>query len=168
LVEPNAQVQCANMLQSMSAILTKLETYPELEGSIIRSTKIHKVLKAMLRLGSIPKDEEYHFKSRSADLLVKWNKILADDPDAAGADKEEADKSAAPAINGDNKAEAKDAEAPAADKDTATEETKAPADEKEAVKPTESEAPKAIQTPADPAATSAETDKPAEEATVEA
>lgn len=71
------------MLQSMSGFLSKLETYPDLEGSIIRATKIHKVLKAMLRLASIPKDEDFSFKKRSLDLLSKWNKILADDPSAS-------------------------------------------------------------------------------------
>ena len=71
-------------LQSMSGFLSKLETYPDLEGSIIRATKIHKVLKAMIRLTSIPKDEEYHFKKRSHELLTKWNKILQDDPTPGG------------------------------------------------------------------------------------
>ena len=68
----------------MSTFLSKLETYPDLEGSIIRATKIHKVLKAMIRLSSIPKDEEYEFKKRSHDLLTKWNKILQDDPTPGG------------------------------------------------------------------------------------
>ncbi|MCJ1283699.1 hypothetical protein MMC26_003030 [Xylographa opegraphella] len=69
---------------SMSGFLSKLETYPDLEGSIIRATKIHKVLKAMIRLTSIPKDEEYQFKKRSHELLTKWNKILQDDPTPGG------------------------------------------------------------------------------------
>lgn len=72
--------------QSMSGYLSKLETYPDLEGSIIRATKIHKVLKAMIRLGSIPKDEDYQFKKRSHELLAKWNKILQEDPSAVDKD----------------------------------------------------------------------------------
>ena len=64
----------------MSGFLAKLETYLDLEGSIIRATKIHKVLKAMIRLTSIPKDEDFQFKTRAHDLLIKWNKILAEDP----------------------------------------------------------------------------------------
>ncbi|MCJ1389296.1 hypothetical protein MMC18_002152 [Xylographa bjoerkii] len=71
-------------IKSMSGFLSKLETYPDLEGSIIRATKIHKVLKAMIRLTSIPKDEEYQFKKRSHELLTKWNKILQDDPTPGG------------------------------------------------------------------------------------
>ena len=92
----------------MSSFLSKLETYPDLEGSIIRATKIHKVLKAMLRLASIPKDEEFSFKKRSMDLLSKWNKILADDPTASREkDDEKEDK---PETNGVGKpAEGEDA-----------------------------------------------------------
>lgn len=67
----------------MSDFLGELELYPELEGSIIRTTKIHKVLKAMIKLGSIPLEEEYHFKTRSSDLLGKWNEILSNDTSTA-------------------------------------------------------------------------------------
>lgn len=72
----------------MSNYLSKVEAHPDLEGSILRATKIHKVLKAMIRLDSIPKDDEYHFKKRSRELLDKWNKTLASDPSAA-AEKED-------------------------------------------------------------------------------
>ena len=83
-------------MQSMSNYLGKLEEHPDLEGSIIRATKIHKVLKAMIRLTSIPKDEVFHFKKRSHELLQKWNKILQEDPSASAADKEEDTKPDAP------------------------------------------------------------------------
>lgn len=74
----------------MSEFITKLETYADLEVSIIRITKINKVLKAIIKLSSIPKDEEFNFKKRSHELLAKWNKILADDPNAGpSGDKEE-------------------------------------------------------------------------------
>ena len=73
----------------MSDFLKELESYPDLEGSIIRTTKIHKVLKAMMKLTSIPLDEEYHFRDRAHALLQKWNEILASDPNAAAADREE-------------------------------------------------------------------------------
>ena len=70
-------------MQPMSDFLAKLETFPDLEVSIIRATKINKVLKAILKLEAIPKEEEYTFKSRSQSLLDKWNKILATDGAAA-------------------------------------------------------------------------------------
>ncbi|KAG4217326.1 hypothetical protein PC116_g34193, partial [Phytophthora cactorum] len=66
-------------MRSMSEFLAKLETFPDLEVSIIRATKINKVLKAILKLDTIPKEEEYEFKPRSQTLLNKWNKLLATD-----------------------------------------------------------------------------------------
>ncbi|KAI9813092.1 MAG: hypothetical protein M1827_004312 [Pycnora praestabilis] len=68
-------------MKTMSDFVSKLETYADLEVSIIRSTKINKVLKAIIKLSSIPKDEEFNFKARSHELLAKWNKILASEPE---------------------------------------------------------------------------------------
>ncbi|KAK2020186.1 hypothetical protein LZ32DRAFT_12398 [Colletotrichum eremochloae] len=64
-------------MKMMSDYITKLESFADLEVSIIRATKINKVLKAILKLDSIPKEEEFHFKSRSQTLLDKWTEILA-------------------------------------------------------------------------------------------
>ena len=72
----------------MSEFLQELEEYPDLEGSIIRVTKIHKVLKQILKLNVIPLESEFHFKDRSRDLLAKWNETLSNDPTGAG-DKED-------------------------------------------------------------------------------
>jgi hypothetical protein len=72
-------------MENMSDYIKKLEGYEDLEGSIIRSTKINKVLKAVNKLPHIPKDEEHNFRKRSVDLLAKWNKIIASEPDAASA-----------------------------------------------------------------------------------
>ena len=66
-------------MKMMSEYITKLEGYADLEVSIIRVTKINKVLKGILKLESIPKDEEFKFKERSSELLGKWNKILEKD-----------------------------------------------------------------------------------------
>ena len=85
----------------MSEFLGELEGYPDLDGSIIRATKIHKVLKAMLKLPSIPLDEEFQFKDRSQTLLGKWNAILAADPNGDKEDKAEASGSGAGATNGE-------------------------------------------------------------------
>ncbi|KAL7629365.1 hypothetical protein AAE478_000885 [Parahypoxylon ruwenzoriense] len=82
-------------MKSMSEFLAKLETFPDLEVSIIRATKINKVLKAILKLEAIPKEEEFQFKPRSQTLLDKWNKILAADGGAP-----------APSANGVNGASA--------------------------------------------------------------
>ena len=64
----------------MSDFLGELEKYPDLHGSIIRATKIHKVLKAMLKLPAIPLEEDFKFRDRCQTLLGKWNAILASDP----------------------------------------------------------------------------------------
>jgi hypothetical protein len=86
-------------MQLMSDYVTKLEGFPDLEVSIIRATKINKVLKAILKLDNIPKEDEFKFKSRSQVLLDKWNKLLAVDGSAAPAPAAEA--------NGTSKASAK-------------------------------------------------------------
>lgn len=63
-------------MKQMSEFISKLEGYADLEVSIIRATKINKVLKAILKLAEIPKESEFQFKDRSKSLLEKWNKIL--------------------------------------------------------------------------------------------
>ena len=70
-------------MKQMAEFVTKLEGYADLEVSIIRATKINKVLKAILKLPSIPKEEEFNFKTRSQTLLDKWNKLLASDTPSA-------------------------------------------------------------------------------------
>jgi hypothetical protein len=66
-------------MKQMSEFVTKLEGYADLEVSIIRATKINKVLKAILKLNTIPKEAEFQFKPRSQTLLNKWNKLLESD-----------------------------------------------------------------------------------------
>ena len=83
----------------MSDFLAELEQYTDLEGSIIRATKIHKVLKAMIKLPSIPLDEEYHFRTRSHDLLSKWNEILANDNATGAGENGDESKAEGPAAN---------------------------------------------------------------------
>ncbi|OGM51113.1 PWWP domain protein [Aspergillus bombycis] len=63
-------------MTSMSTYFTKLENYQDLEVSIIRSTKINKVLKMIVKLSSIPRDEEFQFRRRAVDLLSKWKTVL--------------------------------------------------------------------------------------------
>ena len=78
-------------MKAMSDFLSELETYPDLEASIIRKTKIHKVLKNIIKLDSIPLEGEFKFKDRSRELLSKWNEILSKDP-SGGAAAEQDDK----------------------------------------------------------------------------
>ena len=123
----------------MATYIKKLEGYADLEVSIIRTTKINKVLKALIKLNTIPRDEEFQFRKRSVELLSQWNKILGAEPsDEAGADKENT-------TNGvhDEKSEEEDKkdEAPAPkDKPATTTEAK-PIAEPEPAKPVESAQP---------------------------
>jgi len=66
-------------MKIMSDYVSKLEAFPDLEVSIIRATKINKVLKAIIKMDTIPKEDEYKFKPRSQVLLDKWTKLLAVD-----------------------------------------------------------------------------------------
>ena len=86
-------------MKPMSEFITKLEGYADLEVSIIRATKINKVLKAILKLKDIPKEEEFKFKVRSQTLLDTWNKLLESETPVA----------ATAATNGDSKPEADEA-----------------------------------------------------------
>ena len=55
--------------------LTELKTYPDLEGGVTRTIKMHKVLKQMIKLDNSPSEEEAKFKikDRSTKVLTKWN-----------------------------------------------------------------------------------------------
>ena len=93
-------------MSSMSNYIQKLETYADLEVSIIRATKINKVLKAIIKLNSIPKDEEYDFRGRSMTILGKWKTLLDSDVPTAGASASAADEKstdAKPTANGVHK-----------------------------------------------------------------
>ena len=69
-------------MKQMSDFLTELEAYPDLESNIIRTTKIHKVLKQMIKLDNIPLEEEFKFRDRSSKLLAKWNDTLSSETPA--------------------------------------------------------------------------------------
>lgn len=71
-------------MKIMSDYIGKLEAFPDLEVSIIRATKINKVLKAIMKLDSIPKEDEYNFKDRSSVLLKQWTKLLDVDEKPSG------------------------------------------------------------------------------------
>lgn len=136
-------------MPQMSTFIKKLEGYNDLEVSVIRTTKINKVLKALIKLSTIPRDEEFQFRKRSIELLSQWNRILGAEPADAdtGADKE---GKASPATNGLHEEKSEDA---ATDK---KDEPSAPAD-----KPSETTEEKPAETEGDTTAEAAE-EKPAE------
>ena len=85
-------------MATMATYFDKLEKHTDLEVSIIRVTKINKVLKMIVKLNSIPRDEEFHFRQRSLNMLSNWKNILDSDVPVASADKD-----AKPATNGVSK-----------------------------------------------------------------
>ena len=133
-------------MKQMSEFVNKLEGYADLEVSIIRKTKINKVLKAILKIQYIPMEDEFQFKPRSQNLLDKWNKLLA---------KEDTPTTTAPTngVKEEIKPEVEDAK-PTPTTTNGTEESteekleeKAPAVEEPAIEPKE-EAPKVEEAPA--------------------
>lgn len=107
-------------MADMANHLKALEEDPNLEVSIIRGTKINKVLKAILKIESIPKEEVFNFKSRSAALLSKWNAILGTPaepsvvPEAPKVNGEAHADAAAPKVEKESSAAAEKADEPAA------------------------------------------------------
>ncbi|ORY04020.1 hypothetical protein BCR34DRAFT_627168 [Clohesyomyces aquaticus] len=87
-------------MDHMSEYLKQLEAYKDLEGDVIKNTKVHKVLKAIIKLPSIPKEGEHQFKKRSNDLLSSWSGQLSG-----------GDAPAEPATNGIKHDEAEKADA---------------------------------------------------------
>ncbi|KAK4158130.1 hypothetical protein C8A00DRAFT_28842 [Chaetomidium leptoderma] len=123
-------------MKLMSDYITKLEAFPDLEVSIIRATKINKVLKNILKLDNIPKEDELKFKARSQVLLDKWNKLLTVDgmPVASAAEVNGTSKGAAKANGVKPKSEA--AEPVKADEEAKEEAKEEPKEEpKGATKP---------------------------------
>jgi hypothetical protein len=83
-------------MPNMADHLKQLEEFTELEAEIIKNTKVHKVLKAILKLNTIPREDEFHFKPRSNTLLTKWTGTLSADGEPSA----DAPAVAAPATNG--------------------------------------------------------------------
>ena len=99
---------------NMADYLRQLEACEDLEGKIIRETKVYKVLKAIIKLDNIPQEELHNFKQRSSALLSKWNAVLA------AADGEPTGKTTPAATNGvkadDEKSESAKADTPVVEK----------------------------------------------------
>lgn len=78
------QTPKADEMPQMNENLSQLETYPDLETSIIKATKINKVLKGVLKLADIPREEDFSFKTRCTELLGKWNTTMSAEDSAPG------------------------------------------------------------------------------------
>lgn len=80
-------------MPAMSGYITQLEALKDLEPEIIRKTKVHKVLKGINKLSSVPRDEEFQITQRASELLAKWSSAMASENDPA-------DENLAPTTNG--------------------------------------------------------------------
>jgi len=87
-------------MSTMSDHLKSLEQLEDLEAEVIKNTKVGKVLKAILKLDTIPSEELYNFKTRSEKLLAKWNVALAADTEAQPMGSAPSAAAAPPATNG--------------------------------------------------------------------
>lgn len=81
-------------MTSMSNYFSRLEAHQNLEVAIIRATKINKVLKMIVKLSSIPRDEEFQFRKRAVDMLSQWKNDLELDTSANPEDKDDSNKAA--------------------------------------------------------------------------
>jgi hypothetical protein len=84
-------------MATMAGYFDKLDKHADLEVSIIRSTKINKVLKMIVKLDTIPRDEEFQFRQRALNILTSWKSVLETDAPAPS------DKETKPTANGAHK-----------------------------------------------------------------
>jgi hypothetical protein len=118
----------------MADHLTNLEKHADLEPEIIKETKANKLLKVILKLPTVPRDEEFRFKERCRALLEKWTKTVND---VLGKPKE----SPANGIEAEKKESSK--------VESASEDTPAPNGHANEAEPTESASPEqTVETPA--------------------
>ncbi|THW48895.1 hypothetical protein D6D21_02704 [Aureobasidium pullulans] len=110
-------------MSTMHDFFNQLEGYQNLEPAIIRGTKIYKVLRGILKLSSIPKEDEYQFKKRSNDLLASWHEALGSKGDEKDDDKAEDKESSEKAEKAEEIVEKADVKEPTetASKEEATE-----------------------------------------------
>jgi hypothetical protein len=64
----------------MDSFISTLYTSPALPESTIKETKIHKVMKGILKLDSIPGDAEFRFRPRMETLLARYQEALDNPP----------------------------------------------------------------------------------------
>lgn len=107
----------ADDMPSADATFKVVEEYDGMTAEHLRTTKIGKVMKRVMQLADIPRDDEFHFKDRAEKLCAKWGAIMA----GSEAPKEAATEGSIDAVkeNGDGAAHAEpepksEPEAPAA------------------------------------------------------
>lgn len=64
-------------MPSADATFKTVEEYDGMTAEHLRTTKIGKVMKRVMQLSEIPRDDEFHFKDRAEKLCAKWGAIMA-------------------------------------------------------------------------------------------
>ncbi|RPB00828.1 hypothetical protein L873DRAFT_1678875 [Choiromyces venosus 120613-1] len=104
-------------MPAMDKYFSVLEGHTDIDFDAIRTTKINKVLKAIVKLDNIPKEEEFRFRKRAIALLEIWEKILKDKaPDSSPPAEEKKN-----GIKGDDDVEMKHDDKDADEKESGTE-----------------------------------------------
>ncbi|KAJ9475129.1 ISWI one complex protein 4 [Pseudozyma hubeiensis] len=67
----------AEDMPSADATFKTVEEYDGMTADHLRTTKIGKVMKRVMQLSDIPRDDEFHFKARAEKLCAKWGAIMA-------------------------------------------------------------------------------------------
>lgn len=62
----------ANDMESMNKTLKMVEEYSGINADVLRTTKIGKVMRRIVQLSDIPRNEEFSFKERAEKLCDKW------------------------------------------------------------------------------------------------
>ncbi|EST08478.1 PWWP domain protein [Kalmanozyma brasiliensis GHG001] len=67
----------ADDMPGADATFKTVEEYDGMTAEHLRTTKIGKVMKRVMQLSDIPRDDEFHFKERAEKLCAKWGAIMA-------------------------------------------------------------------------------------------
>ncbi|CBQ72385.1 conserved hypothetical protein [Sporisorium reilianum SRZ2] len=73
----------AEDMPSADATFKVVEEFDGMTADHLRTTKIGKVMKRVMQLAEIPRDDEFHFKDRAEKLCAKWGAIMAGGDTAA-------------------------------------------------------------------------------------
>ncbi|WFD32098.1 hypothetical protein MSPP1_003140 [Malassezia sp. CBS 17886] len=79
-------------MENQDVAFKVVEAYTDMTADQLKATKIGKVMKRIHQLADVPRDDEFHFRQRAGDLMVRWGAILggADREAGGGAPGEEA------------------------------------------------------------------------------
>lgn len=77
----------ADEMERMNETFDEAEEFlndtPDLEGDVIEESRVRRVLKNIMKMGEIPRNSDFHFKTRASTLLKKLNRALGIEGDAS-------------------------------------------------------------------------------------